>query len=491
MSLYINNYFGLYNNRIYHSNLEKITEYTKQLSTGYRVNSAKDDSAALSINTRITAQNRGITKAIENAKQVLNFLNTSLGGLNSVMEQLQTLRELFIQVQNGTYSDSDKLTLQKQANEIINNIFTIANQVSYNGLQPLKGDVAAVFNGQTSKIRIPYHPDFQITDALTVEGKIYLESLPDVYPGVGLEGNDFRLIFGFNDWNNPFGILLEEDNRTLNVSVYKGGLRYAFNTFIPIDEILNKWNHFAYTYDSSTGQVKFYFNGINRGTWNTPPGPIDTLVRDLYFSGKGNSATTAGRWDGAMKDFRLYNEALTHEEIIKNIHGDVQRKDALVGEWLLNESQGNSTILDTSGNGHHGIATDITYTDADDPKKVLLGPNSEHFGLTSVNVTPHILGIENLDLSDPTSLNAIDFAIEKVLSAQQYYGALQNRVEFRLSQLNTQKIHTSETSQRLVETDMAKASSELLKSEIKMQTSLQMFSVQYKQLESQVSLLKG
>ena len=95
------------------SNVEKLTATTmERLSTGLRINSAKDDAAGLAITNRMTSQIRGYAVAIRNSNDGISMTQTAEGALGQIGDMLQRMRELSVQAANGTNSDSDRASIQ-------------------------------------------------------------------------------------------------------------------------------------------------------------------------------------------------------------------------------------------------------------------------------------------------------------------------------------------------------------------------------------------
>ena len=106
----------------------------ERLSTGKRINSAKDDAAGLAIANSMTSQIRGMNQAIRNANDGISFAQTADGALNEVTNMLQRIRELAVQSASGTYSDGDRANLQAEVTELGAQIDTIISDTTFNGV---------------------------------------------------------------------------------------------------------------------------------------------------------------------------------------------------------------------------------------------------------------------------------------------------------------------------------------------------------------------
>ena len=115
----------------------------QRLSSGLRVNSAKDDAAGLAIAERMTAQVRGMSTSVRNANDGISMAQTAEGALGKVSDALQRMRELSVQAANATNSDSDKNSLDKEFGELAKEIQRVLGGTSFNGQHMLGADAKA------------------------------------------------------------------------------------------------------------------------------------------------------------------------------------------------------------------------------------------------------------------------------------------------------------------------------------------------------------
>ena len=106
----------------------------ERLSTGKRINSAKDDAAGLAISSSMTSQIRGMGQAIRNANDGISLAQTADGALGEVTNMLQRIRELAVQSASGTYSDDDRANLQSEVTELGAQIDDIIANTKFNGV---------------------------------------------------------------------------------------------------------------------------------------------------------------------------------------------------------------------------------------------------------------------------------------------------------------------------------------------------------------------
>ncbi len=131
----------------------------QRLSSGLRINSAKDDAAGLAISTRFNSQIRGLNVAVRNAGDGISLAQTAEGALGTMNDNLQRIRELAVQSANATNSDVDRDALQAEVSQLLAEVSRTAEETDFNGRKLLDGTFAATFQiganaGQTLEISI-------------------------------------------------------------------------------------------------------------------------------------------------------------------------------------------------------------------------------------------------------------------------------------------------------------------------------------------------
>ena len=144
-------------------NLDKSQSSNQQalqrLSSGLRINSAKDDAAGLAISTRFTSQIKGLNVAVRNAGDGIALAQTAEGALGSMNDNLQRIRELAVQSSNATNSDVDRDALQSEVSQLVAEITRTSEETDFNGRKLLDGSFSATFQvganaGQTLDVSI-------------------------------------------------------------------------------------------------------------------------------------------------------------------------------------------------------------------------------------------------------------------------------------------------------------------------------------------------
>jgi flagellin len=144
MSLIINtNIYSLITQRSLATTNAQLAQAAQRLATGLRVNSARDDASGLAIATRLTTQIRGLNQGIRGLSDGISLAQTAEGGIDSISNNLQRLRELALQASSLLLSDSDRAALQLEAQQVRSEIGRVASQTTFNGRPLLNGQLVA------------------------------------------------------------------------------------------------------------------------------------------------------------------------------------------------------------------------------------------------------------------------------------------------------------------------------------------------------------
>jgi flagellin len=117
----------------------------QHLSSGLRINSAGDDVAGYAISQRLQAQVNGLNQATLNSQDAISLSQTAQGSLNDVEQMLQRVRELAVQYANGTTSEADKESIEKESEQLKEEIKRVGETTKFNGVELLKGGAAIKF----------------------------------------------------------------------------------------------------------------------------------------------------------------------------------------------------------------------------------------------------------------------------------------------------------------------------------------------------------
>ena len=134
------NITAMNSNRMLGLTTNSLAKSTEKLSSGYRINRAADDAAGLSISEKMRKQIRGLDQASTNAEDGISAVQTAEGALNEVHSMLQRMNELAVQAANGTNSESDRTAIQNEIDQLTTEIDRVSETTKFNETYLLKGD---------------------------------------------------------------------------------------------------------------------------------------------------------------------------------------------------------------------------------------------------------------------------------------------------------------------------------------------------------------
>ena len=155
MAVYVNTNVSSLNGRRYLNNVQsQLTTTYQRLSSGMRINSAKDDAAGLQISSRLTTQINGLNQGNRNASDGVALAQTAEGAMDEITGMLQKIRTLAVQARNGTNTLDDRKALSKEATALADEITRIAKQTKFGGAQVLDGAAGLLTKGGGGKNEI-------------------------------------------------------------------------------------------------------------------------------------------------------------------------------------------------------------------------------------------------------------------------------------------------------------------------------------------------
>ncbi len=214
MSLFINtNVSSLYAQRAAQKASDKLDNVYQRLSSGLRINSAKDDAAGIQVVNNLTTQLNGLSQGNRNAQDALAFAQTVEGALDEVTNMLQRIRTLSVQSANGTINDSDRESLQAEVDQLTDEICRIANETTFAGVDML--------NGHASIVRFQVGPDpssiieIDLRQSMDVQG---LAEIAQKYDPNGIDVNSTANSGANFDYSDIFSNRTGHPSSGINIS---------------------------------------------------------------------------------------------------------------------------------------------------------------------------------------------------------------------------------------------------------------------------------
>jgi flagellin len=141
------NISSINSNRVLKFNNINVSKDMEKLSSGIKINRAADDASGLAVSEKMRSQIRGLVQAEKNAENGISFIQTAEGYLQETQDVLQRIRELAVQASNGIYTAEDRLYIQVEVSQLVDEIDRIASHAQFNGMNMLTGRFANIEHG--------------------------------------------------------------------------------------------------------------------------------------------------------------------------------------------------------------------------------------------------------------------------------------------------------------------------------------------------------
>jgi len=151
------NMSAIYSNRQLKLNDTQLQKDIEKLSSGMKINRAGDDASGLAVSEKMRSQIRGLNRAAQNAQDGISFIQTTEGYLQNTQDIIQRIRELAIQAANGIYTTEDRMQIQVEVSQLVDEVDRIASHAQFNGLNMLTGRYAEAETGQVSTGSMWFH----------------------------------------------------------------------------------------------------------------------------------------------------------------------------------------------------------------------------------------------------------------------------------------------------------------------------------------------
>ena len=442
---------------------------TEKLSSGYKINRAADDAAGLTISEKMRKQIKGLDRASTNAEDGVSAVQTAEGALTEVHSMLQRMNELAVQASNGTNSESDRSAIQDEIDQLTTEIDRVAETTKFNEIYLLKGD-----NASTKNVYMKGH-DAGLKGTLTDSAKsatFVMDTLK--------EGDKYKIA------GKEYTIGTDKAEIIAAIDQYK-----AADKDITVDG--NKYTYKEATTGGNVIPAGWYKDG------NQVAGGAVTIANIVKDGSKATvgtkeyAAMNDANGDGVDDDDSSIISATTAKGKIKAelqaankigaIDGDATVSDGADagGKTTYTITKGYATVADTlSFNLHVGADADMTNKITVDIDVM----NSANLGVKGLNVT------DATGTAATYAVDAISDAIAKVSSQRSALGAVQNRLEHTIDNLDNIVENTTTAESRIRDTDMAEEMVEYSKNNILAQAGQSMLAQANQSTQGVLSLLQ-
>ena len=433
----------------------------ERLSSGLRINSAKDDAAGLAISERFTAQIRGLNQGVRNANDGISLAQTAEGALKEVTSNLQRIRELAVQSANATNSSSDRAALQSEVAQLRAEIDRVATNTSFN-------DIALLDGTFTSKV-------FQVGAGATET--VSIDSIGSA------KSNTLGLRQGFTVTGQSIGTASDTANAGLTVTIDgvtttfasaandAKAIAYNLNTsglgFVATANA-NVVDAGATSDTGTTGNTdSFTLNGV---TINVTKGADATTSRTNAVNAI-NAQSSATGVTAADDGSAVVLTAADGRNITVGTITSGGAGDSVIGDYGLASNTSGAT-LDISYTAPTGVTGNVVFADTAGEFGVTIGTA----GTIAIGGTG--TAVSAIDISSAsgatTAITSIDAALSTINGTRATLGSYQNRFESVVANLQTTAENLSASRSRIVDADFAAETANLTKAQILQQSGIAM-----------------
>ena len=400
---------------------------TEKLSSGYRINRAADDAAGLSISEKMRKQIRGLDKASSNAEDGVSSVQTAEGALTEVHSMLQRMNELAVQASNGTNSDTDRGAIQDEISQLTTEIDRVAETTKFNETYLLKGGNGTkdvYMNGHDAGLK------GTLTDSATTATFKVAAGALDAGKSVTIGGKDYTIGSTKAEAKNFIGKVATGKTVTIDGTTYTviedSGTEDTATNKLKLATIQGKIDDGS-TVEYNGTKMTAMKDGDNNGVDDADSSVISAAhAVDLM-----EKELTAANNIGATKT------AATAEKA-----ADYTSKDGVT----FNIKKGTAEVADKlSFSLHVGSDADMTNKITVDIETM----NSSYLGIKGLNVN------DDSGIAGTYAIDAISDALQKVSEQRSSLGAVQNRLEHTIDNLDNVVENTTTAESRIRDTDMA------------------------------------
>ena len=449
-------------------NLAKSSE---KLSSGYKINRAGDDAAGLSISEKMRGQIRGLNAASKNAQDGISLIQTAEGALNETHAMLQRMRELAVQSANDTNVDADRTSIQDEINQLTTEIDRVAETTKFNETYLLKGaygtkesvvsahdaGLYGTLTQNTQKATFTMKT-LVVGDTYTIGGTTYTIGATDL--------TDAKTVLGITD-DPGDGAVITVDGKSYTLSQTED-VQQAKITF----EGLAKF--------ASAGSTVSY-NGKSVTIFSsTPP------ATGAYVDEKRATLINATQAYNMIATELAAASSIGADQPIAS--GDITKDGTLDNDLTSSTDKAKFTFTKHTVTVQNELTFNLHVgSDADMTNKI---------GVSIESMTAAALGIKGLNVSDATgkaatyAIDSIADALAKVSAQRSGLGAIQNRLEHSIANLDNVVENTDAAESRIRDTDMADEMVTYSKNNILMQAGQSMLAQANQSTQGVLSILQ-
>ena len=423
-----------------------LSKSTEKLSSGYRINRAADDAAGLTISEKMRKQIRGLDQASTNAEDGVSSVQTAEGALTEVHSMLQRMNELAVQASNGTNSTSDRQAIQDEIDQLNTEIDRVSETTKFNETYLLKGESG------TKTIDMKAH-DAGLKGTLVTNGDgtaTFTMDAFEVGDKVSIGGKTYTIGATKADTDE---LIKDAAGATPPKDITINGTTYKY--------LAEKGN--ANDSDASNNKAGYYVDG----KWTANGAQDEAALKTAAKAGA--TVSVAGKELTSLKDADATAGVKSNDPtvITKTKAYELAKKELLAANQI-GDTKGTAAVADKNAGGAADGSFTITLGQADVANSLSfslhVGADADMTNKIQVNIDSmdsESLGIKGLNVMDGSgnaatyAIDAISDAVAKVSAQRSALGAVQNRLEHTIDNLDNVVENTTSAESRIRDTDMA------------------------------------
>lgn len=478
------------------ANMVKVNDDFNQamtrLSSGLRINGAKDDAAGMAIAEKMTAQVMGINQAIRNASDGKNLLDTTESAHVEVSNMLQRMRELAVQSANDTNTGSDRGNITSESRQLVAEINRIAENTTFNGMKVMDGSFTGkqfqigADLGQTLNISIDSAAATDI-GAYKVKSEVSIAASGGVTPGK-------QLIVSGHAGNAEIDTTTDMSAKELAASVNSVSAQTGVQATAVSKAKLSGL--------SDVGKISFKVNGSDIGTVAISNKEDLRSLRDAINTKTTSTGVTASMGDdnseiiltdSTGKNIEITDYAAADSGAAAEATMDVTglntdgTTDATPDKLTLDNTDNDATVTGQ-------VTFTSTQTFSVNSAEIDSGASETGFFSDTANAA-NLESVADIDLSTAESsaeaITVIDVALQKISQARGNLGAMSNRLDSTISNLTNISVSVQAAKSQVVDADFAKESTNLARGQILSQAATAMLAQANSSKQNVLSLLRG
>src|SRR5471030_1596456 len=476
----------------------------QRLSSGLRINSAKDDAAGLAISQRFQAQISGDSRASQNANDGISLAQTAEGGLSTSGDLLQRIRVLAVQSANGSNSDSDRQSIQNEVSSLTSELDRVATSTQFNGQNVLDGSLTSTqFQvganaNQTINIGIQSARSADIgNNTLTSGATSTISQAAAGIASTDANGNSFNAntvtaqtltVTSCSGVTTP--VIINQGDTAAQIAAktndlsQQSGVTASASTTATLSKI-------------SDGAVQFTLRGANSiaSDANSQPVTISAAVKGGDLSALAQAVNAQTGTTNIAASVQTAADGTKELKLTDSTGDDIQLQDSGSAGLATAQLRGADTTV-AIGNtpatpGANVAVAHVDFT-SDSGFSVSGGDNSV---IASGNNGSSLQSVSKIDVSTVAGSNAalatIDAALNQINSNRASLGAIQNRFASTISNLQTTGENLSASQSRIQDTDFAAETANLTRGQILQQAGTAILAQANSLPNGVLSLLRG